>query len=266
MSTDNRQQNIENEPKNLLKELGFDERQAEVYLEVMQSGKISPSEIAKKHRDIPRSSVYDILSSLQNQGFVTTVQESGKLLFQTQGIEHVIDVLEDEKRTVEEKQRKLRTAADAFAQIQSGSAYQPAVRHFEGKNGLVAMQREIANVRTALYTIVDMTAVAKTFPRTIFQDNLKDLYLNKIEKHDLMVRSPEAETYLKTAMPTTFHRIKWLPADVEFQTDTLVWDGHVAIMDYSGTPSGVIIDNPAIYKTFHAWFEMMWNSIKEEVK
>lgn len=266
MSTDDRQQNNLNQPNILLKELGLDDRQAEVYIEVMRSGKLSPSQIAQKHRSIPRSSIYDILGTLQSQGFVSTVQESGKLYYQAQGIEHVIDVLDEEKRKVEVKQRKLRSAADVFIQIQTGSTYRPAVRHFEGKNGFVAMQREISNVRSPMRTLVDLAAVAKTFPSSIFQDNLKDLFLNKVEKHDLMIKNHEAETYLKAAPPTAFHRIKWLPTEVKFQTDTLIWEGHVAIMDYSGSPSGVIIDNPAIYQTFMAWFNMMWNTIQDEVK
>lgn len=83
---------------------------------------------------------------------------------------------------------------------------------------------------------------------------------------DLMIKSREALGYLKVAPITNVHRVKWLPESAQFHTDTILWDGHVAILDYEGDPSGVIIDNPAIYKTFLAWFTMMWESIQEEVK
>ena len=42
--------------------------------------------------------------------------------------------------------------------------------------------------------------------------------------------------------------------------------GHVAIIDYSSQLSAIVIDNPTIYNTFVAWFEMIWNTGNNVIK
>lgn len=116
------------------------------------------------------------------------------------------------------------------------------------------------------YSYVDIASVAKIFPHILVtEDNLKDFQSYNIPKKDLMIKSAEAEKYLKVAPVTKTHRVKWLPSEVKFETDTLIWEGHTAILDYSQSLSGVIIDNPAIAKTFEAWFDIIWGNIKEEI-
>ncbi len=260
MSTTNRQQKSIIKAKKVLERLKLSPREIEVFLGLLEFGETTPSDIAKRHRAIPRTSIYDVLTSLKNRGLVSTLTCDNKISFQAQSIEHVADHLEQKKREIEKQQGELRNASDLFNQLKSGIAYTPSVRFFEGKQGIMAIQREIQNAKQPTYTIVDIEAIARKFPSFISQDNLSEFTKHRIPKMDLMVKSAIAERYLKIAPVSETHQVKWLPPAVQFQTDTLMWDGHVAILDYEGDPSGVIIDNPAIYKTFLAWFNMMWGS------
>lgn len=81
-------------------------------------------------------------------------------------------------------------------------------------------------------------------------------------KKDLMLKNTQAEKYLKIAKAGEFHKIKWLPENTNLQTDTLIWEGHTAIIDYTENLSGVVIDNPTIANTFSVCFDLIWNSIK----
>lgn len=266
MSTNNRLNNIELRAQKALENLELSPREIEVFLGLLKAGGNTAADIAKRHRNIPRTSIYDVLTSLQNRGLVSTNTQQDKVYFQAEGIEHIADTLENKKREIDEQQKELRSAADLFNQLKLGSAYKPSVRFFEGKQGIIAIQREIQNAKKPTYTIVDMAAIANKFPSFVLQDNLREFSQFKIPKWDLMIKSEPAFQYLKVAPISETHKVKWLPETVKFHTDTLIWDGHVAILDYEGGPSGVIIDNPAIYKTFLAWFNMMWESTKEEVK
>lgn len=98
------------------------------------------------------------------------------------------------------------------------------------------------------------------------KDTLKDFQIYKIMKKDLMLKNPEAEKYLRIAKTGEFHKVKWLPEGTVLQTDTLIWEGHTAIIDYTENLSGVVIDNPTIADTFSVWFDLIWNSISEEIK
>lgn len=266
MSTNNRQHDLGLRAEAILERLDLRPREIEIFLGLLKYGTCTASNISKRHRSIPRTSIYDVLTSLQNRGLISHVTQKEKVYYQAQSIEHIDDNLESRKQEIEKQQQELQAASDLFHQLKLDTTYQPSVRFFQGEQGLIAIQREIQNARKPTYTIVDMAAIARKFPSFVSQDNLRDFHLHHIPKMDLMIKSEAALRYLRVAPVTEYHRVKWLPESVQFQTDTLLWDGHVTILDYEGEPSGVTIDNPAIYKTFLAWFQMMWGSIEKEVR
>lgn len=267
MLTNNRQQIAESPIETLLQKLSLSRKEKDIFLTLLRAGKTTAALIAQENSAIPRTSVYDVIKSLKRSELVTSFTEGKKIFFQVQDVENIITTIEDKKREMTDQQNFFREAADFFNQMKSGSAYRPTVRFFEGKQGILTIHRELQNTKKETKTIVNIASVSKIFPRILIEeDNLKDFQIYCILKKDLMVKTKEAEQYLKVAPVNEYHQIKWLPTDVKFQTDTLIWEGHTAILDYSGYPSGVIIDNPAIAKTFEAWFDMIWNSIREEVK
>jgi len=261
MSTDNRQQKI----REVLSGLELTPRESDVFCVLLEQGVFTAAGIAKQIRDIPRTSIYDVLKTLQHQGLVSSFERDEETYYQVENIEHTIDVIEEQKRDLTEKQNTIRSAVDIFNQFKSGTAYEPGIRFFDGKKGVLAIHRELQNARVETRTIVDIASVHRIFPNMTYEDNLKDFQIFKIVKKDLMIKSKEAEQYLKAAPITEFHQVKWLSPSVQFKTDTLIWAGHVAIIDYTEHLSGIVIDNPTIANTFVAWFEMMWHDIKEEL-
>ncbi|MSR85533.1 hypothetical protein EXS71_03825 [Candidatus Uhrbacteria bacterium] len=256
MSTDIRRQKI----VRILHELALDAREIEVFFSLLDLGKAKATILAKQVKHIPRTSIYDILQSLQTHGLISQFIEKDETYYQVENIEHVVDMIEAQKQKLTEKQDLIRSASDLFHQVKAGTAYQPAIRFFEGKNGILAIHRELQNARKETRTIVNIASVHKVFSSMLHEDNLKDFQTYKILKKDLMIKTLEAERYLKVSPVGEFHQTKWLPEEVAFQTDTLIWEGHVAIIDYTGHLSGIVIDNPAIAETFVAWFEMMWRT------
>ena len=262
MSTDNRRQKI----KEALSLINITGRESMVFLELLEHGVSTAAHLAKRMPSIPRTSIYDIIKTLQNQGLVSSFERDEEIHYQVENIEHVADSIEAQKRELTEKQNMLRSVSDLFQQMKVGTVYEPGIRHFEGKQGILAILRELQKARQETRTIVDITSVYKTFPQMLIEDNLKDFQTYNILKKDLMIKSREAERYLKVAPLSPTHLVKWLPTGMQFKTDTLIWEGHVAIIDYSDRLSGIIIDNPTISQTFLAWFEMMWKSIGEDAR
>ncbi|PIR03439.1 MAG: hypothetical protein COV60_00310 [Candidatus Magasanikbacteria bacterium CG11_big_fil_rev_8_21_14_0_20_43_7] len=263
MSTNNRQQKI----ANALEDVGITGREQDVFFALLEQGAATAAYLAKQLKSIPRTSIYDILKNLQQQGLVSSFTEDEQTVYQVERVEHIIDSIEEQKRELTEKQNSIRSVADILNQTKIGTIYKPGTRFFDGKKGILSIHRELQNARVETRTIVDITSVANVFPRMFVEDNLKDFQTHNVLKKDLMIKSKEAERYLKVAPITSSHQVKWLPPDVQFATDTFMWEGHVAIIDYSKQLSGVVIDNPTIHDTFVAWFEMMWGvSITAEIK
>lgn len=210
-----------------------------------------------------RTSVYDVLKNLARMGLVSSFVEGEKQYFHVQDAEHIIDALERQKKDITEKQDLLRSMGDVIKQMKSGSAYQPRVRYFEGENGILAIHREMLKACKETRAIGDMAAVARIFPRIVVEDNLEEFHLHKVPMYSLIIKNREGEKYIKVASYLQRH-FKWLPEGTKLETDTFIWEGHVAILDYSAHLSGVIIDNLTIVDTFVAWFELIWKGCGEE--
>jgi len=262
MSTINRQQN---KLEQMLGKLSLSKKEVAVFLKLLNLGKATAAEVARGSRDIARTSVYDVLNSLVGQGLASSFIEDDKKYFQVQDIEHIVDSIETQKRELADKQDYLRSVSDLFKQMKSGSAYTPTVRFFEGEKGILAIHREILKNRKEVLAIGNMAAIAKTFPRILIEDNLKEFKTHRVPMRTLFIKNREAERYIKIAVYENRY-FKWLPENVQLDTDTFIWEGHVAILDYTEHLSGVVIDNPAISSTFTAWFNMMWDSVKELAK
>lgn len=261
MSTDQRQQEL----THTLEELGISSKEVEVLYELLRVGRASAAELAKTLPSISRTSVYDQLRTLEQKSLVSTIVEEKGVVYQPEQLGYVIDTLEQDKRAIEQKQNALRSVTDFYEQMRNGTTYRPGVRTFKGRQGIRAVHRELQDARTELRAIGDLAAVAKIFPSIRTEDNLKDFQTNKIPRWSLMAHNKEAEQYLKIAPPGDLHHVRWLPKDTVISTDTLLWEGHVAIIDYTEPGSAVVIDNPTIYQTFLNWFAMMWQ-VSEEVR
>ncbi len=250
----------------MLSLFGLSDKEMLVFFTLLEKDEATAPEIARAIPKIPRTSVYDLLDNLCNLALVSSFKKGTHTYYKTGSAEHIIDILEEKKRVLSEKQNALRSVSDVLRQLHAGTAYRPGVRFFEGENGILAIHRELQNARKEMWSIVNFEAIHRVLPMVHNEDRLKDFQTYAIPRKTLIVHNPDGEQYLRAAPVTSIHRVKWLPKSVEIKTDTLVWEGHVAIIDYAQHINGIIIDNPTIHATFASWFQMMWDSVPEEVR
>ncbi|HLC70351.1 MAG TPA: helix-turn-helix domain-containing protein [Patescibacteria group bacterium] len=262
MSTEVRQQEL----KHALEELDLSSKEVDVLLALLQAGRASASDLSNRLPTVSRTSIYDQLRSLEQKGLLSTTVEKKTTLYQPEHLGHMIDKLEQDKQVLEQKQNSLRSVTDTYEQMRSGTAYYPCVRTFKGKQGIRAVHRELQNARKELCAIGDLSAVIRAFPNVRTEDNLKDFQTHNIPRKSLMVHNTAGEQYLKVAPPSDSNHVRWLPKDTTVNTDTLMWDGHIAIIDYTEPANTIVIDNPTVYDTFVDWFEMLWNTGKDVIQ
>src|SRR3990167_7114046 len=155
MSTDSRQQKV----RDALAHLNITGRESNVFFALLERGASTAAALARNLRTIPRTSVYDILKSLQHQGLVSSVTKNDEVLYQVENVEHTVDVIEAQKRELTDKQNAIRSVADMLVQFKSGTVYTPGTRFFEEKGGILAIHRELQNAHAETRTIVDIASV-----------------------------------------------------------------------------------------------------------
>src|SRR3989344_5674300 len=101
--------------KQVLKEFKFSEKEAEVYLVLLEIGSSVVSDIAKK-AGINRSTTYVILDSLAKRGLVNTVERRGGKTYTSVPAERLIKDLE---KTAEQYAKLAGTAKELLPKIKA---------------------------------------------------------------------------------------------------------------------------------------------------
>lgn len=86
----------------LFKKLGFSDKEVDVYLAILQNGKVTPNDLAKVTK-IKRTTVYSVVSELTNKGVVVQDFSQAKTYVVALPPEDIINILKKEEKEIERK-------------------------------------------------------------------------------------------------------------------------------------------------------------------
>lgn len=124
----------------ILMKLGLSEKEAKVYLAALELGEDTVQNIARKAK-INRATTYVILEKLMKLGLMSTHQDGKRTVFVAEDPHELVNIIDEEKRTLEQRQRELETSMDQLLAIYNARKDKPSVRYFEGADGLEALDR-----------------------------------------------------------------------------------------------------------------------------
>ena len=124
-----------------LEEIGLSEKEASVYIALLQVDAAPIHDIATK-TGIKRTTVYPVLESLQKKGLVSETQKDKKVLFQAAPPERLETYVERQKILFEEKTKRLKDIIPQMKSIQREQGERPIVKYFEGRDGAISAYEE----------------------------------------------------------------------------------------------------------------------------
>jgi sugar-specific transcriptional regulator TrmB len=230
-------------------DLGFEQKEAKIYLAVLEFGPVSISGIAKK-AGIKRPTVYHHIDDLVKKDFIQQTVSGKRTLYMAQNPQKIISSLDEKRKSIEQMLPQLQS-------LYQSSAKQPKIRYYEGKEGLKRIYEEIFNTSGAVYGIFSPAAYFKIFT---LEENAQLFNLLK-EKggriYDLVERGEGSEKLVKQEYRKNSGRVKFLPEDFKITTDILVTGSKVAMISLTNL-TGVLIDNKEIADTQRALLKAMW--------
>lgn len=127
-----------------LQEIGLSEKEAQIYLSLLQTDSESIQEISK-NTTINRTTVYPVLESLKQKGLVGEIQDGKKTLYQAAAPERLETFVERQKVLLEEKSKRLKDIIPEIKGVQRKEGERPIVKFFEGRDGVVSAYEEFYN-------------------------------------------------------------------------------------------------------------------------
>lgn len=242
--------------KKELEKLNLTDREADVYLALLELGETSIERISKKSK-IKRTTVYDVIEALKEKGLIGSVKHKKRALYYAEDPRILRNQLEEKKTVLN----------NILPQLLSMSALidkKPDIKYFEGIEGIKNVYRDTLEYPDQEILMWGSTDVFKYFD----EDFMWKYYLPKrLEKkiwmraigQDLeVVRKIKSEDS-KALRETRFHNFKDFPFDVEIN---LYGKRKIGIMSFK-EQIGLIIESEKIYNTLKSIFELNWKMLEK---
>jgi HTH-type transcriptional regulator, sugar sensing transcriptional regulator len=118
----------------LLKEIGLNEKEAQIYLSLVKLGTSSAAEIAHEVK-LPRQTVYSILQPMVEQSLVEQSDKRGVKQFFTDP-NHLLVLLDNQGKEIDKSRRQLEKEIPKLIEKQKRAKELPKVQYYEGRDGL----------------------------------------------------------------------------------------------------------------------------------
>ncbi len=236
----------------ILKNLGLNKKETDVYLACLELGKSSVIQIAKK-AGIKRTTAYNIIESLLERGFLSKHKDRKGQKFLAESPEKILAVLQQSQKDLKQLMPNL------LAITGTESEFKPEVKFYQGKDGLNALYGEILNSCQKGDELIGYYAeeLASFFP-----DFVKKRVAKGIKARAIGIESATIREYKKKDKQelrnTKLVSKEALPLGIE---KIIYRNNNVAFMSFRGFPFGVIIKSPQIHKAEKAIFELLWKKL-----
>lgn len=233
--------------------VGFEEKEAAVFLALTESGQASASQIADK-ADLKRPIVYHVLERLKRMGYVQEVLGGKVKKFTATDPSRV---LQHSQLAVEE----FRFMLPIIRALQDKGAAKPRIEYFEGRDAILTVYRLFDKSKSVRF-LTSMKNLSQFIPEEIesWIERGRRLPKNR-EVFELLADTPEDHTWGKRAVPNG-RRVAILPAHVTFDMDFAMSEDLLAITSFDPLFI-VVIHSESIARSAATLFDIAWNISKE---
>ncbi len=252
---------------NFLSELGLGEKEAKIYLTLLKNGRATVSQIARDS-GVTRTHVYDIAEGMAKAGLLNMIEEHKVRHFEALSHANLVAFIERKREQLARLEKNVMESVTEFEEIKQDTKPPANVQFFSGPDGVLQIYEQInselkkLNKPFEIVTIFSPEKLESAFPGFFEQKKYIDVP-PLMTKRDIV---NESETFIKhlsqRAKSASKYYYKVWPKEMgNFPADTLCWENKIAFIEPSSYPTGTIIENEAIAKTFKMWFEKMWNNL-----
>jgi len=231
-----------------LEEIGLSEKEAKIYLTLLQFDSANIQEITNKSK-INRTTVYPVLETLTKKGLVNESVSNKKTTYQAVSPEHLETFIEQQKIKLQEKLHRLKDIIPQIKSIQRESGERPLIKFFEGHDGAIAAYEEFYRMHSPEskdgFFIFNRNLLRETFTEKE-HDRFRAIRIGKqVHVHTVYTSEDVADTF-----KTQGERKRIDSKKFPIATDISVIEDKVIITTLGGKVSSFIIKSKDIADTF----------------
>ena len=246
-----------------LQKVGFEAREASVYLASLELGPSPVQKIAQR-AGIPRATVYLVLDDLQNKGVVTTYEEGKKTYYVAEPPQHIADLVDENEIRVKQQKDTLKSLIPELTsrgQFEKGD--KPMVKYYEGAQAVGAYIKDLLSRQGGEgLGILNLDKAINTLEQVNFPI---DKARERRKKHNIKSRVIYTTDSNQPVLDYSIseRQAKFVPVDLyPFDADITIRGNKIFMVPYSIPIRGVSIEDKAIANTLKQVFELLWANLK----
>ncbi len=252
-----------------LEATGFSDKEALVYLALLELGGAFPSRLAE-YTELNRSTVYKVLLNLSVRNLVNEIEKRNKLFYQIEKPERFIKYASDKVKMAEDSFETAKAILPDIKELHGMLGEKPKITYYEGVEGIMEIYEDHYSTKKSYEMLAwaDASELMEYLPKDFF-----DEYVKKKEKYNVTTRG----ITIDNEMGRKFNEIRygdiskkvWL--DLRFAPkETFPMSGEiviyaknkVSIVNLSKTNAiGTIIEDENIHNMMTTIFNLSWQSV-----
>ena len=238
----------------LLEKFGLSEKEAQVYLALLELGTASVSDIGVEAK-INRTTCYDILESLIQDGLVIYVKEKTKH-YTAEDPELLIAFLEKKSKNFNEKAQEAKKILPQLKGIYNAAPRKPKVMYFEGDDGIINMYEDSLTSKTDILSWLNTETTTK-FSAKYFSDYYKRRAKKGIHIKAIVNNVPISRE-INRRNKAEDREMRLIPKEMmNIVPECYIYDNKVAYMSIEER-FGVMIESKDIAEAQRRIYELAW--------
>jgi len=234
--------------------MNFSEKEADVYLALLEMGKGTVSSIARK-ANLNRTTGYHILDSLVGKGLISITGKEPKQEYMAESPDKITELL---RKKFDESKKYLDQAIETVPQLKSfhNVSDRPKVRFYEGEQGLIDVYEDTLTSHEPIISYATFEDMHKTLP------NYFPSYYKRRAEKGISIRGIVPMT--KMALERQAHNkeeareMRFVPAaKYNFSPEIDIYDNKVMIASWR-EKLGIIIESREIADAMKKIYEIAW--------
>ena len=244
-----------------LKRYGLDDKEAAVYLALLELGPSNVHKIAFK-TGIKRTTIYLVAEDLMRKNLITEYKDRHGIHYSAEPPDKLLDLLIA-------KENRIRNLLPELKAIANKEVAKPRVSLLEGKEGILQVCEDTLLVPNSE---IKFTGSLLDVYKLISQDYDTKHYiptrLKKSIRFKMMVFKNETTLAMQKEDSKELRQTRFLPKGVQFTPTQFIYQNKIAYITPEKELVGIIIESEEIAKLERQRFELIWNGLgsKESVK
>ena len=247
----------------MIKEFGFDEDEAKIYVALLELGPATVTEITKK-AGVTRTLGYIVLDKLGMWGLITRVKDgSKKLKYVAEHPRNFVQYVKNKQSVWEHRVDKAESLLPEFLSVYREKD-KPIIRYQEGARGVMSLFEESLQSQTEILSITDVESWRDPEFWEWAKNYNRERNKHKVKERILLLDTPQGRAWVKNYRPSFYTIYRWITREqarglLEFGGELNIYENKVVVALPKKTERMIaLIESRVLAGILRSMFEIVW--------